>query len=165
MSSDYPIIVCIEAFVVICFFGMSTRSEIDVKCQCGETFKATVWQSVNATASPDLRKMILDGNMNMVTCPGCGTRFHVEIPFLYHDLEAKEWIWVYPVSYEKQSFDVYRKVHQMWEEIKQSMPLEIRKRFAQEYKVTVLFGMDALVYYLQSKEKEQQKDGSEDDNQ
>ncbi|MGQ9602887.1 MAG: CpXC domain-containing protein [bacterium] len=132
-------------------FVMSTKSEVDVKCQCGQTFKATVWQSVNATASPNLCQMILDGAMNMVTCPSCGMRFHVEIPFLYHDLEGREWIWVYPVEYQKESFQLYSKVHKMWEEIKQSMPPNIRRRFEKEYKVTILFGMDALVYYLKSK--------------
>lgn len=140
---------------------MSTKSEVDVKCQCGQTFKATVWQSVNATASPDLRKMILDGTMNMVACPACGMRFHVEIPFLYHDLERREWIWVYPLEYQKEGFQLYRKIHKMWDEIKQSMPLGIRKKFEEEYKVTILFGMDALVYYLKSKDAHQPKGGNQ----
>lgn len=94
--------------------------------------------------------------MNMVTCPDCGARFHVEIPFLYHDLEAREWIWVYPLAYQKQSFDVSRRVHQMWEEIKQSLPADVRRRFEHEYRVTILFGMDALVYYLKSKQADSQ---------
>jgi len=129
---------------------MSTRSKIDVTCECGEAFKADVWQSVNVTASPELRDEILNGQMNVVTCPGCGRRFHVEIPFLYHDLEKREWIWVYPLSYEKNGFEVYQKVHEMWEDLKRSMPPKVRERFEKEYKVTVLFGMDALVYYLRS---------------
>ncbi len=130
---------------------MSTRSKIDVRCECGETFKADIWQSVNVTASPELRDQILNGEMNVVTCPACSRRFHVEIPFLYHDLEGREWIWIYPLSYEKDAFSIYQKVHEMWEDVKRSVPMKIKERFEKEYRVTVLFGMDALVRYLRSK--------------
>ncbi len=135
---------------------MSTRSRINVTCECGQSFEAEVWQSVNATASPELKDEILKGAMNVVTCPTCGRRFHIEIPFLYHDLDGREWIWVYPLSYEKEGFSVYQKVHEMWENLKRSVPPGVRERFEKEYKVTVLFGMDALVHYLQSKERDNQ---------
>lgn len=49
----------------------------------------------------------------------------------------------------------------MWEEIKRSLPTDVRKRFENEYKVTILFGMDALVYYLKSKEANPQSAGDD----
>ena len=48
---------------------MSSASEMDVTCACGHTFKAELYQSANVTLNPDLRKYILTGEMNIVTCP------------------------------------------------------------------------------------------------
>jgi hypothetical protein len=122
--------------------------ESDVTCACGHHFKAWLWQSANVTTSPELLQLILDGEMNMAKCPSCGSKFHVEVPFLYHDMDGKEWIWVYPLGYEKESGTVYQKVHEMWENLKGSMPPDVRECFETEYKVVVIFGMDALLNYL-----------------
>ena len=130
--------------------GVSTGGETDITCACGNRFRAWLWQSANVTASPELRQRILNGEMNMVRCPSCGSRFHVEVPFLYHDVKAREWIWVYPLSYEAQSGTVCQKVLEMWDELKSSLPPEVQNRFDNEYRVNVLFGMDALVHYLHS---------------
>jgi hypothetical protein len=131
---------------------MSTGSRMDITCGCGHGFRAWLWQSANVTASPDLRKKILGGQMNVVRCPECGSTFHVEIPFLYHDLEAREWIWVYPASHEQQGGTIHARVQEMWEELKSTLPPDVREVMDREYRVLVLFGMDALVYYLQAKQ-------------
>ena len=130
---------------------MSTGGDIDITCACGHQFKAWLWQSANVTASPDLRTRILHGRMNLVKCPSCGHSFHVEVPFLYHDMKAREWIWVYPLDHEKESGRVRAQVDEMWEQLKSTLPPDVKETFEMEYKVIVLFGMDALVYYLQGK--------------
>jgi hypothetical protein len=134
---------------------VSIGAEMDVTCACGHPFKAWLWQSANVTASPELRQRILAGEMNVVKCPSCGRTFHVELPFLYHDLGARQWIWVYPVEYEKESGSVHAKVGEMWEELKKKLPPAIRETFETEYVVLVVFGMDALVYYLKGKDLKQ----------
>jgi hypothetical protein len=130
---------------------MSTGGKTEITCGCGHRFEAWLWQSANVTASPELKQQVLGGDMNMVKCPSCGSRFHVEVPFLYHDIEAKEWIWVYPRDHVKQSGDIHMRVQAMWNELKQKVPENVRDVFEQEYKVIVLFGMDSLVFYLRGK--------------
>jgi hypothetical protein len=127
---------------------MSTGGKTDIKCGCGNTFEGWLWQSANVTASPELKQQVLRGEMNVVRCPSCGKRFHVEAPFLYHDIEAREWIWVYPRDYEQQTGKVHARVREMWEEVKSKVPSDVRRIFEDEYRVIVLFGMDALVFYL-----------------
>ena len=131
---------------------MSTGSNMDITCQCGHLFEGWLWQSAKVTASPDLRDKILAGALNLVTCPSCERRFYVEIPFLYHDMVAREWIWVYPLQQEQQGGDVRDKVQEMWEQLKSTLPDDARRVFEEEYRVLVLFGMDALVYYLQGQQ-------------
>ncbi len=127
---------------------MAAGSETDVRCACGHTFKVWIWQSANVTQKPDLKKTILEGNMNVVRCPSCGARFHVEIPFLYHDMKRKEWIWVYPVGFGADAGHVNDEVEAMWEKITAAMPPALRETIERNYKTMLVFGMDALVHYL-----------------
>jgi hypothetical protein len=131
---------------------VSRGSETDIKCACGSTFKAWVWQSANVTLMPELRQAILAGTMNVVTCPSCGDRFYVEVPFLYNDIARREWIWVYPAGYSAQAGDVAAEVEAMWERIGSTMPPEVRQTIETSYKTMVLFGMDALVRHLLSQD-------------
>ena len=130
---------------------MSTGGNVDITCECGHHFEGWLWQSANVTVSPDLKGKILAGQLNLVTCPSCERRFYVEVPFLYHDMAAREWIWVYPLGEEQQGGAIREKVEEMWEELKSKLPEDARQVFEEEYRMLVLFGMDALVYYLQGK--------------
>jgi hypothetical protein len=130
---------------------MSTGGKTSITCECGQVFEGWIWQSANVTASPELKQQVLDGVMNVVECPACGARFHVEVPFLYHDLDAREYIWVYPRSYEQQSSEVHASVQGMWDKVKAKVPPDVRTVFEDEYRVVVVFGMDALVLYLRGR--------------
>jgi len=143
---------------------MSTGGKTEITCACGHTFEGWLWQSANVTASPELGQQVLDGEMNIVTCPSCKRRFHVEVPFLYHDIEAREWIWVYPLDFEQQTGEVHARVGEMWEEVKSKVPPDVRDIFENEYRVIVLFGMDALVLYLRAKGVSQSQPGSDPEN-
>jgi hypothetical protein len=66
-------------------------------------------------------------------------------------MAAREWIWVYPLREEQQGGAIRAKVEEMWNELKSKLPEDARQVFEEEYRVLVLFGMDALVYYLQGK--------------
>ena len=122
---------------------------MDVTCACGQTFKAELYQSANVTLNPDLRRQILTGEMNVVTCPECGAHFHVELPFLYHDMARGEMIWVYPMARAADRAAADEEARKKWLELKESMPPEVRERLEEHYDaVTILFGMDALVEHI-----------------
>ena len=122
---------------------------MDVTCACGHTFKAELYQSANVTLNPDLRKYILTGEMNIATCPECGAHFHVEMPFLYHDMAKGEMIWVYPLARAADRATVDEEVRKKWHQLKESMPPEVRRVLEERYgPVRILFGMDALVEHI-----------------
>jgi len=135
---------------------MSTGGKMEIICGCGNAFEAWVWQSVNVTASPELRETILKGEMNVVKCPSCGSRFHVEIPFLYNDVKHGEWIWVYPAGYGESPEAARAELEEMWERISADMPPAIRQAIETNYKTMLLFGMDALVAHLKSQDQSDQ---------
>lgn len=122
---------------------------MDVTCACGHTFKAELYQSANVTLNPDLLKRILSGEMNVVACPSCGCRFHVEVPFLYHDMAGGEMIWVYPLRGSVDEAAAQEEVRKKWEELKKTMPGEVRHTLDERYAgVKIVFGMDALVEHI-----------------
>jgi hypothetical protein len=122
---------------------------MDVTCACGRTFKAELYQSANVTLNPDLRRQILTGEMNVVDCPSCGAHFHVEMPFLYHDMARGEMIWVYPMALAADRASADEEARKKWQELKRSMPPEVRERLEEHYDaVKILFGMDALVEHI-----------------
>ena len=125
---------------------------MDVTCHCGCAFQEWIWQSANVTLKPELRRTILDGNMNLVKCPSCGARFHVEVPFFYNDMERHLWIWVYPACYSAEAAAVTAEVEAMWEKIRTTMPAKLRAGLETNYKTVVVFGMDALVSRLRAEE-------------
>jgi hypothetical protein len=127
-------------------------SETDVTCACGHTFTAWIWQSANVTRTPELKQTILEGSMNVVTCPSCSARFHVEVRFLYHDMTRQEWIWVYPLSYAGDAAGASAEVDAMWRQVGETMPQGVRDTIEGSYKTMVVFGMDALVGYLKSQQ-------------
>lgn len=132
---------------------MSTGGNMEITCGCGHVFEAWIWQSANVTAAPELRQTILKGDMNVVKCPSCGARFHVEIPFLYNDVKRQEWIWVYPAEHAGSPEDARAEVEEMWERISADMPPRIRQAIETNYKTVLLFGMDALVAYLKAQKE------------
>ncbi len=122
---------------------------MDVTCACGHTFRAELYQSVNVTLSPELGRRILTGEMNVVTCPECGADFHVEMPFLYHDMAKGEMIWVYPTARASDRASVNEEVRKKWHDLRKSMPPEVRRVLAERYgPVMILYGMDALVEHI-----------------
>lgn len=78
---------------------MSINSKQQVKCpKCSELSDVTVWQSVTAHDSPDLKEDILKGNLNVFRCPSCGNAALMPDPILYTDSDKKLMITFAPCS-------------------------------------------------------------------
>lgn len=69
---------------------MSLPSKVSIICpQCGNSFDTTIWLSVNATATPDLRESLMAGKLNILKCPACGCIFEPDSELVYHDVERR----------------------------------------------------------------------------
>ncbi len=69
---------------------MSINSSQKIKCpSCGQLHDVTVWNSVTVDDSPDLKKDLLGGRLNMFTCSSCSYRALMPTPMLYHDKAKK----------------------------------------------------------------------------
>lgn len=67
---------------------MSINAKQQIKCpDCGQLEEMTVWQSITANDSPDLKDDLLKGKINIFRCPSCGQTALVPVPVLYTDRE------------------------------------------------------------------------------
>jgi hypothetical protein len=65
---------------------MPTPTAVQVQCPaCGHRFNAPIVQIVDVGADPRLKERLLSGQLNVVTCPQCGSSGAMNGPLLYHD--------------------------------------------------------------------------------
>jgi len=66
---------------------MSLTRELNLKCSgCGAENTFTVYDSVNVSLEPELKKKVLDGELFKMDCSSCGARIVVKYDILYHDM-------------------------------------------------------------------------------
>ena len=91
---------------------MSLNTQEQVRCQkCGALNDITLWQSVTADDSEDLKSDLLAGRLNVLCCTQCQTRALVPTPLLYRDTKNKLLISLCPTSdpdEAKKNFDTVR---------------------------------------------------------
>jgi hypothetical protein len=69
---------------------MSHSESITITCPtCQNKQSFTVWQSVNATLDPELKRRLLDRSLITFKCATCGHTAHVEQGLMYQDMDRK----------------------------------------------------------------------------
>jgi hypothetical protein len=122
---------------------MSKPKRSSVTCSCGTTFDADVFKSINVSAEPDLKAKILAGQFNIVRCPNCGRDLAAEVPFLYHDADASQMVWVYPTSSAGQAEQIREKLRRSREMLGTVLPASQIDAHRE-----VVFGIDELIDWL-----------------
>lgn len=68
--------------------NMSSLRTIKLTCsECGEKFEFELYDTVNATMDPELKKKLLKGNLFAAKCPKCELEKSLLHPFLYQDMD------------------------------------------------------------------------------
>ncbi len=81
---------------------MSLNSRQTIKCpRCGEMHEIYVWNLITVSDSPDLKKDLLAGKVNVLRCNICEQVALLPEPLLYHDEEKKLLISFTPCTDEK----------------------------------------------------------------
>src|SRR3954468_18792636 len=76
---------------------MSRPTSQVIKCQkCGIPQEITMWGSMNVTLNPELRDQLIEGSLTRFVCKECGYSVPMVYPMLYHDMNRKFMIWLWP---------------------------------------------------------------------
>jgi len=69
---------------------MSMGASHEITCpHCQHQQEMHIWESINVTVDPHLCYEFYADNINTLRCQGCGSRTRVDVPLLFHDMEAK----------------------------------------------------------------------------
>jgi molybdopterin converting factor small subunit len=60
--------------------------QTQINCpNCGAPYVADIYQVVDVGRQPQLKEMLLSGQLNFAVCPSCGAGGRIATPLLYHD--------------------------------------------------------------------------------
>jgi len=62
--------------------------------ECGHPLEFTCYSSINATHDPALKEGLFRGELTTFNCPACSHQTHISFDVLYHDMQAKIFIWL-----------------------------------------------------------------------
>src|SRR5437016_1255506 len=120
---------------------MSAFNEIDVTCaQCGEEFKGTVWTAIHAAVDPELKGLLLGGELNILFCPKCAHTFFYEHFLLYQDPRIKLVAYVYPAVEEPHKDELGKMMLRGFDEAQATFDPKERLPYGPE----LFFGLDTL---------------------
>lgn len=76
---------------------MSYLSEQDIACPyCKHPNTVELWSTINVHEDPELKDILLGGELNMAECESCHRVFYAEQFLLYHDPDNELMAFVYP---------------------------------------------------------------------
>jgi hypothetical protein len=92
---------------------MAQTNTYSIRCpQCSAQQDEILYDGVEVSSEPSLRRMLLENKLNLVTCSSCGHAFRVDKNMLYHD-EAHGWmVYLHPARMEdhRQAEEEFRNV-------------------------------------------------------
>jgi hypothetical protein len=130
--------------------SVSTFNDIDMECpDCGEEFRGTVWVAIHAGQDPQLKELLLGGELNLVSCPECAhVAFHDHF-LIYQDPAIELIAYVYPEIQKREETTLRAAMLQGFKDATESAPPDQRPA----YGPTLLFGLESLIELLQKEEE------------
>src|SRR3989338_2141164 len=114
---------------------MSVYRSFQLSCACGYEFEATLWDSINVTEQQELKQRLLTGDINQIQCEKCKKRSYVEKHLLYHDMDRKLWVQMFPKGDRGK-----------WQELEEDHKDIIKKNSkVKEYVFRLAFGQEELL--------------------
>lgn len=129
---------------------MSTFNDIDVECEeCGEEFKGVVWTAVHAQQDPELKDLLLGGELNILFCPKCSHVAYQDHFVLYQDPLAELIAYIYPPAQERDAEFLQKTMMVNFAEAQMVYEPKDRK----DYAPVLVFGLDAFVRMMEREDR------------
>lgn len=137
---------------------MSLNEEIDIDCpQCGTVTKVTIWNSLNVSADPWAKAQLLQGRVNLFSCPGCKMEAFLPVPFLYNDMNSQVSVQYLPFEQvtEGNALEMFNKKGQLKlaDTMANKPPLEDHIDLDYMLNPHVVFDMRELIRYIIFRDK------------
>jgi len=111
--------------------------------RCGATFAAQVQSIVDVGQDPEAKSKLLQGRLNVATCPHCGASGMLNIPLLYHDPDKELLLCFLPQGLNMGGDDQQRLIGALTNTLLSSLPPEKRKGYLLQPKV--FFSLESMM--------------------
>ncbi len=103
---------------------------VSVNCpSCKRAYNAPVTGVIDANRTPQLKSLLLQGRLNVSTCPHCGLSGMMSVPLVYHDAEKEFLFCLIPQELQVNESERQRIIGEMSRAIMNTLPPEQRKGY------------------------------------
>jgi hypothetical protein len=128
---------------------MSTYNDIDLLCEkCGEEFQGTIWVAIHAGLHPELKELLLGGELNLVRCPSCGDVTFRDHFVLYQEPAAELIAYIYPESEKGRAEELRKMMLSGFQEAVKDLSGKERPG----YEPILLFGLESMIELARAEE-------------
>lgn len=128
---------------------MSTYNDIDITCEeCGHEFRGTIWTAIHAGQDPELKDLMLGGELNLVMCPECAHVAYQDHFVLYQDPSAEIIAYIYPEIQAGQAEDLRQRMMEGFQEAK--MFYENERPIT--YEPILVFGLESFIEMMRAED-------------
>jgi len=123
---------------------MSVASEsVTLSCPaCSAPTIAEVWRVVDVGQQPDLKRRLLRGQLNVITCPSCSNLTAVATPLAYHDPDKGLFLILLPTQLALSAEQQEKTIGEFTNLVMNSLPAEQRKGYL--FQPKTFFTMESL---------------------
>jgi len=101
-----------------------------VNCpNCGTPFTTEVHQIIDVGRQPELKQMLLSGQLNVAVCPSCGAGGQLTTVLLYHDPEHELFMLYMPQEMQLDQVQREQYIGELTKEVLDNTPLEQRRAY------------------------------------
>lgn len=109
---------------------------VPVTCPfCRAKFTAPVQRVIDVGQNPKIKVALLQGRLNMATCPQCGNAGTLNVPFIYHDPEKELALCFVPTELGLPATDQQKLIGDLTNAVVNSLPPEKRKGYLLQPKI------------------------------
>ncbi len=113
--------------------------QTQINCpNCGTPFATEVHQIIDVGRQPELKQMLLSGQINVAVCPNCGTGGQLATPMLYHDPGHDLFMIYVPQEMQLDQMQQQQFIGRMTREVIENTPQEQRRGYMLMQPMTVL---------------------------
>lgn len=97
--------------------------------RCQTPFAAEVFQLIDIGQAPEMKTLVLSGQLNVANCPSCGLTFPVLTPLVYHDPEHEIFMIHVPMELNMPTQQREQMIGRFVQQVMNSLPPEKRKAY------------------------------------
>ncbi len=97
--------------------------------QCGTPYTAEIHQAIDSDDTPELKRRLLNGQLNIAVCPSCGAGGQMMAPMVFHDAAHEMFLVFMPPEMNMGQIEREQLIGRLTRQVMDKMPPEKRRAY------------------------------------